>query len=870
MTPERWHKIKELLGPALDMDPTRQSAYLNGMCADDSSLRSEVEQLLVADRNAGSQFLQVLAIAEESEGKNSQHGADWIGRRLGPYQIVEKLGVGGMGEVFRALRIDQEYEKEVAVKLVRRTAGADFVIERFKNERQILANLDHPNIARLLDGGTTEEGCPYLVMELVRGERIDKYCEARRLFLTERLTLFLKVCAAVQYAHQRLVIHRDIKPSNILVTTDGVPKLLDFGIAKITEPDDANDLQPTITVFRLLTPAYASPEQIQGEMITTASDVYSLGVVLYELLTGLSPYSNSSGMTQELARAACEREPQKPSLAVGSKRSPQKSSTENTETSTKSSALREALPENLSRRLRGDLDNIVMMALRKEPGRRYVSVEQFAGDIRRHLAHLPVVARNDTLRYRTSKFLTRHKPSVTAAAMVLLTLIVAIALTLRQARIAERRFNDVRKLANSLVFEIHDSIKDLPGATPVRQLLVNRALEYLDGLSQEAGNDDSLQGELAAAYERVGDVQGNPYYPNLGDVNGALRSYRKSVAIRERLLHRNPGSTALRRELSGSYTRLGAALDGAKDFAGALTSYRKALNALSSVTTNDADALTRDRLAGAHYYVAIASVETGNISEALQNASEAASIRESIYTDDPSVARLIQTHLAGDYGSMAQILASAGEWPSAMAKQRQALDLLISLAQQHPGDATLQSFLGEAQFYSGVILEQNGRLDEALDNCEKAKQIFESLLSTDPKNAFAQQYLGLSYEVSGRLHVLRGKPGVGLTQLTKATLIFEGLGRKDSRNAETLTGFGESYLGMGLAYSELARRANRDALRIEDLLKAREWYQKSLEIWQELRSRNSLDPLDRNRPEELAKAIGECDQALAGFSVRRH
>src|SRR5262249_40494170 len=319
------------------------------------------------------------------------------------------------------------------------------VLERFKNERQILASLEHPNICRLLDGGTTSEGLPYFVMELIEGEPIDKYCAEHKCSVQDRLAPFLEVCSAVQFAHQRLIVHRDIKPANILVTKEGQPKLLDFGIAKILDPSATDSAGPAVTLFQVLTPSYASPEQIKGEPITTASDVYSLGVVLYELLTGQSPYRITTSASHEISRAVCEDEPRKPSTMVREKEHGLMS--------------REGLGEKVTKRLRGDLDNIVLMALRKQPGRRYSSVEQFAGDIRRHLQNLPVIARQDSCRYRTSKFVLRHKTGVLAASAAMIALLAGVGVILHEARIArqqaqlaqeqrmraERRFNDVRK-----------------------------------------------------------------------------------------------------------------------------------------------------------------------------------------------------------------------------------------------------------------------------------------------------------------------------------------------------------------------------------------------------------------------------------------
>ena len=311
MNRERWQTVRQVLDGAISVSPANRSEYLDRSCAGDSELRAEVESLLGSHESAGSGFLSGPAIDLRELAGSHDGGSGYVGLRIGVYKIVEEIGHGGMGEVYRASRVDGQYDKQVAIKLVRVGLDSPFLIERFRHERQILASLDHPNIARLFDGGSTEDGIPYLVMELIEGIPIDQYCDAHDLSVTERLKLFTEVCAAVQYAHQRLVIHRDIKPSNILVTEERVPKLLDFGIAKIVDPS----LGAATTLVRPMTPEYASPEQIRGEPITTATDVYSLGVVLYRLLTGKSPYRETT-RTHELFRVICEAEPARPSTAV--------------------------------------------------------------------------------------------------------------------------------------------------------------------------------------------------------------------------------------------------------------------------------------------------------------------------------------------------------------------------------------------------------------------------------------------------------------------------------------------------------------------------------------------------------------------------
>jgi serine/threonine protein kinase/Tol biopolymer transport system component len=437
MESERWQQVERLYHAALERDESQRAAYLAGACSGDEALRREVESLVAYGSRSGGfiegSALSVVAPALAGDGGDGQDCASaesrMIGQRIAQYRIVEQLGTGGMGEVYRAVRADDQYQKQVAIKLVRAGADSGLVIGRFKHERQILASLDHPNIARLLDGGATEEGVPYFVMELVEGQPIDKYCDSHKLGLPARLKLFLQVCSALDYAHQHQIIHRDIKPANILVTAEGVPKLLDFGIAKILGSGVvAGAVGQTQTMLRAFTPEYASPEQIRAGPIIAASDVYSLGVLLYELLTGHRPYRFKAHTPSEIERAVCEEEPLKPSARV----------TEVEELSLADGAgisikpdeislARDTHPTQLRGNLAGDLDAIVMMALRKEPHRRYVSVDAFSEDILKHLQGLPISARPSTIAYQGAKFVRRHK-ELTVSALVFLVALGGLAI----------------------------------------------------------------------------------------------------------------------------------------------------------------------------------------------------------------------------------------------------------------------------------------------------------------------------------------------------------------------------------------------------------------------------------------------------------
>ncbi|MDQ4123627.1 MAG: serine/threonine-protein kinase [Acidobacteriota bacterium] len=435
MTAERWLEIEELFNQSIELDLPERQRFLSKIY--DADLRREVEALIDAERANQGKLAGAVQSAAEHFINNSDDPIP-ASRQIGNYQIIREIGRGGMGAVYLAVR-DDEIKKSVALKIIKRGMDTDEILRRFRTERQILAALDHPNIARLLDGGTTGDGLHFFVMEYVEGLPLLDYCERHQLSTAERLALFRQICAAVSYAHQNLIVHRDLKPSNILITKDGIPKLLDFGIAKMLNPEfSSQTANQTATAFRLMTPEYASPEQVRGEQITTASDVYSLGVLLYELLTGHRPYQIKARCTHaEIVRAVCDTIPERPSSVAG--RFLQK-----TESFTKKNKQRTANKEQRTKSLKGDLDNIVLTALRKEPVRRYRSVEQLSEDIGCHLNGLPISARPATFVYRAGKFVRRNRAIVALSSFVL-TLLIGFAVT---ESFQSNRFRRERDRAN--------------------------------------------------------------------------------------------------------------------------------------------------------------------------------------------------------------------------------------------------------------------------------------------------------------------------------------------------------------------------------------------------------------------------------------
>lgn len=529
MTPEEWKRARALFDAAVERPTAERGVFLAEACGQDEALRGTVESLLHADVHAR----DVLQEPLPGETLVEERPEALLGCRLGDYEVVGIVGQGGMGVVYHGVRADDAFRKRVAIKLIKRGMDSAFILQRFRHEREILASLDHPNIARLMDAGTAPDGRPYFVMEFVDGQPIDRFCEEQRLDVRGRIQLFRLVCAAVASAHRNLVVHRDLKPGNILITADGTPKLLDFGLAKLLDPGAAGE--STATGLFLMTPEYASPEQVRGERITTATDVYSLGVLLYELLAGRKPYTLASRHPQELLRVVCLVEPERPSAVA---------------------------PRELRRALEGDLDNVALMALRKEPERRYPSVEQLSDDLLRHLQRRPVRARPDTFWYRTGRLVGRNR--LASALVVALVAWVGIAtyqanLARQQRARAERRFADVRRLANTFLFDFHDAIVDLPGATKARELVVKRAVEYLGALAGEAEGDPGLQRELGLAYLRLGQVMGSVGAASLGDRRAAITPLETAVTLLQRAYGARP-DPALAGELADAHRRLARSL----------------------------------------------------------------------------------------------------------------------------------------------------------------------------------------------------------------------------------------------------------------------------------------------------------------------
>jgi non-specific serine/threonine protein kinase/serine/threonine-protein kinase len=840
-TADRWLRIKAITADALEHPVAERPSFLTRACGGDETLQTEVESLLAADAGAGA-FLEVSGLADPDAARAIVSAAEQgirptvVGQRIGPYRVIAELGRGGMGVVYLAERADAAYEKQVAIKVVRGGFAAEPLMQRFQEERRILATLDHPNIARLLDAGTTADGLPYFVMEHVNGIPLDDYARAP-LSLRERLVLFHQVCAAVQYAHQRLVIHRDLKARNILVTPDGTPKLLDFGIAKLLEPGLEDE--QTRTGLRALSLDGASPEQVRGEPLTVTSDVYALGVLLYRLLTGQGPYGPSRRTDADLVRAICEDSPERPSAVA---------------------------PVEHRRELRRELDWVTLEALRKEPDRRYASVQQLGDDIQRYLEGRPVTAAPDSWRYRTGKFVTRNRTAVAIGALLAVSLAAGLTATLWQARRAEnqraraeRRFDDVRQLANSFLFEHDKAIADLPGSTPARELLVRRALQYLDGLSQEARGDRSLRRELAEAYQKVGDVQGNPFRASLGDSAGALASYGKARTILAALAAEDPADVRTRRDLAHCYAAIGdlewTAGDGT---AAAVRNYREALALREAISAADpTNVEARLELAKSHHSL-------GTMTAEMADQLKAVELSEALFADDP-LNRQVRTLLAASHESLGSGLASRGDTARALEVQAKALQVRRALLAEDPSNTTFMRLVAASCFQMGSVLEKTGDTAGALEKYREMLAIYQKLTVADPTDAQARAAQATPYNMIGRVLVTREEVPGALKSYREAFAIGERALAADAKNAQVRYSLAVSRRGLGDVYAMLASQPQVAAdTRARHWREARGWFQQSRDDLSDMKARGLLNhPESMSVLDDIIGQVARCDRALA-------
>ena len=732
----RWAQIKALFEATVDLPAAERAPLLARAALDDEAL-SELRSLLAHHDEAthGYKFMaesavQALAAAPADAAR--------VGQRLGAWQIVRAIGAGGMGEVFEARRADGQYDGRVAVKLLKRGMDSAAVLQRFAQERQALARLSHPNIAHLVDAGASDEGLPYFVLEYVDGKPMDQAVVG--LSINARLKLFMQLADAVAHAHRNLLVHRDLKPGNVLVDAEGSVKLLDFGIAKALDPlegrhDEATG-NTTVAGHRPYTPHYASPEQVRGEPVSTATDIYSLGVLLYLMLTGTRPTGRNATTPAEAARSVLEDAPTRPSRL----------------------SAREALdPQWLATRkkLVGDLDNILLKALEKSPERRYASVDALAADVRAHLAGYPVSARPASTGYLLSRFVGRNKVSVLAAAVALSAVLAGAAAALWQGRLAqeqrvlaERRFDEVRQFARTMLFDVDTALRD--GPTAGREKLVATTLLYLDRLSSERLTDASLMREVAEAYERVGDIQGNSMQSNLGRPKDARQSQDKALVLRERVLRLTPTDPANLAGLASTHERLGDLARAQGLLQDAARHYGEAVrhNATRAAAKPD-DVKAQLRHIESRRY--LASVWYWPFHKSLGRYDQA---RPAIEQMERELAGMAERHpgnadVLAQYGALLNQLTEfqriAGEFAATLATQRKSNDVAARLLALAPDNPRWQRWMFLAEGYLADALLGTGDIDAGVAQWQRSITRREKLALADPKDERAQRNLANGY-----------------------------------------------------------------------------------------------------------------------------
>jgi len=679
VNPDRWKKVDALFHAALEQPRAGRLEWLAVEC-DDSELFADVSALLASDEAAEGGFVEAKVAGAIIDFHEKEVATNRM-RRVGPYRLVREQGRGGMGTVYLAERADDQYTAKVAIKLIRPGMDTDFFLSRFRRERQTLARLEHPNIARLLDSGTTDDGLPYIVMELIDGRPINHYCVERQLTVDQIIQLFLPICAAVSHAHQNFVVHRDIKPGNILVDSTGTPKLLDFGICKLLfapSPDVG-----TITNAQMMSPDYASPEQVQALPITVASDIYSLAAVLYELLSGRKPHRIAKYTPQAVERAICEEDVLPPSAAVGN------------------------VP--LAKRLSGDLDTILLRALDKVPERRYDSVGHFADDLQRHLMDLPVSARPDTLGYRASKFIRRNRGALAAGTAVGLAICGGAIAAAYEAVRARRHAADARHLANAMIFDVHDLVRNLPGSLEARERIIRLGITHFDRLAANVSTDAQLRREISAAYERMGEIQGNVLGSYRGDTDAALSSFNKALALLEPL----PASREVELDRILLFQRIGEVQAYVRSEKEAMGSYDAALSRAKKLHAS--------------------------------------------YPED----NLVRTRLADVHMSICRTQRSAGDRQSALVHILDAMMLYEEVLKENRDDEKLRASIASGESVLGTILANLNHLEAACKHFRRAVSAYDELLARDPSNIHSQRQQMLAYSHLGEVLGYPSYPNLG-------------------------------------------------------------------------------------------------------------
>jgi non-specific serine/threonine protein kinase/serine/threonine-protein kinase len=787
---------RELLA-LLEQSGSERAASLAKVRSTSPQRASDLEHLL---RAACSEFLETPAWKRVAPPESPLVAPP---ERIGPWRIEGEIGRGGMGTVYRARRDDGAFMQTVAIKLISTDLASAAMRRRFDGERHILASLEHPNIARLLDAGTTADGAPYLALEYVAGEPVDAYCNTRALNLEQRLAMFRQICGAVLSAHQKLVLHRDIKTANVLVDANGAPKLLDFGIAKLLVPDSERSDNTMLGIARPLTLEWSSPEQLRGETLSTASDVYSLGVLLFVLLTGRRPYASEGRSPHVLATAIDAAGPPPLRADVRSKTPPG------------------VTPRNL----RGDVERIVHKALAPDLNERYSNVTDLDADIGRLLAGQPVQAHPRSFTYRFGKLLLRHNVASAAIFIAAAGLLAATVFSMRAAAVAaqerqraERRFADVKRIANVVLFDLNDTLANISGTLAARQLLVENALRYLDDLARDTGRESELLTELASAYERIAEVQGMPSWPNQGRTGDALPSLQRALELHRRATAESADTIRSRLSEARVLTNIASILAARGDLRAALLSHRQGAAALEAIPANGRNAewqllLTRVQVAigddvwelgdvaasAREYGRARATADIGRmafpqsvliereVGVVEQRLGDAAAVREdwqqarvhhtaSLAVDEALLRREpssleLQRDLGTDYSRVGAVAFMLGEHQEALAAHQQALALRQRLTLADPTDARAQDDAAESHLQNARALAALGRVREAQVEASRATPAGRGLVQRDSGNARLRASLANGLVALGRCEAIAGRRESALSRIAEARAI---------------------------------------------------------------------------------------------------